>query len=90
MRTHSRKSANRYAGAGMGIRCNAMTDLIERLREYAKPGTGTFRPTSLLEEAADEIERLRFALEQIKDEVAGNFDACAYNIAKDALDKDEL
>lgn len=66
-----------------------MNDLIERLRNGVSADTLNLAiapvSTALLNEAADEIERLRWALEQIKDEVAGNFDACAYNIAKDAL-----
>ena len=39
-----------------------------------------------IEQQEAEIERLRAALRDIKDEVAGNFDACAYNIAKAALE----
>ena len=36
-----------------------------------------------------EIERLRAALKEIQSEVADHFDACAYNIAKAALEDDE-
>ena len=47
-------------------------------------------------EAADRIEELEAenakllaAVQDILDEVAGNMDACAYNIAKDALEDDD-
>jgi hypothetical protein len=41
-----------------------MSDLIERLR---KNGTDQYDPCGLCDEAADEIERLRSALERIDD-----------------------
>lgn len=66
-----------------------MGDLIERLREWHCNSCPDLQDAWEAADALDakdaEIERLRSALEQIKDEVAGNFDACAYNIAKDAL-----
>ena len=40
-----------------------MTDLVKRLREYYDPGDDYYTPHDLLDEAADEIERLRKALD---------------------------
>lgn len=55
---------------------DALEGVYDSLREHM----------AMVKERDAEIERLRWALEQIKDEVAGNFDSCAYNIAKDALE----
>lgn len=62
-----------------------MSDLVERLREYgANPGIPPEGAYELALKAADEIERLRAALEQIKYECA----KCKY-IAREALRDEE-
>jgi hypothetical protein len=70
-------------------------DEIERLtesnaiwQEVAKEVTDVAGVNTLIHVPA-EIERLRAALKEIQSEVADHFDACAYNIAKAALEDDE-
>jgi len=51
----------------------SMSDVVERLREYASPQWSVGAPAYVCTEAADEIERLREALQKIADAPAWGY-----------------
>lgn len=66
-----------------------MSDIVERLRFTAEAGVPDFTNSKLLDEAADEIERLRASLKETLEDYYGTeyYDQNIVDRAKAALGK---